>query len=325
MFSSPQYQQLALPSVKERPPLVGILLSLTPRGKHSYTTPRPARPALIAHALCSTKTSLVRRHAVLHTRAHAQKMHGETQGSGTEVVVYLAALSSAWLACMSQLRLVAPQALHWTPGMPELTPIRVYALACPCWQAVRMLLLDLRDKAQVCCTAGRRVLQLQHERARALELPLKTSRAEGEVGQLLSAAQAALALGARVSDDPCVGPWDARHLRADPPQPQSGRLELLPGGGCPAGSAQQQGADIKALERGPGQRMLPPAVSVQQQQQQPAAAPAPIVVPPPIDAEQLERAATVWLSVWLLQAHVHEEHRDEVLAGLSEALAACEA
>jgi len=50
----------------------------------------------------------------------------------------------------------------------------------------------------------------------------------------------------------------------------------------------------------------------------------PTALPTAIDAEQLEQRAHVWLSVWLLQPHVHEEEREEVLAGLGEALKASE-
>lgn len=42
----------------------------------------------------------------------------------------------------------------------------------------------------------------------------------------------------------------------------------------------------------------------------------------PIKAEELEMRATVWLCVWLSCPHVHEEEREEMVAGLGEALAA---
>jgi hypothetical protein len=47
-------------------------------------------------------------------------------------------------------------------------------------------------------------------------------------------------------------------------------------------------------------------------------------MPAPINAEQLEKRAIVWLCVWLLRPHVHEEEGEEVIAGIGEALMACE-
>ncbi|KAF5827828.1 hypothetical protein DUNSADRAFT_18682 [Dunaliella salina] len=180
---------------------------------------------------------------------------------------------------------------------------------------LNMMLADLCDKADVANAAGLHAQQLQHAQAQTQGLPWQ-SRHINAIGQLLSTV-------AQVSKfQPWLGKGSTGLFGGEHREAAWRDWKVEEGSeskrGCPDG--------MQGLERSKGLGISRHTVTQQhivEQQKVPQSVPAP-PLPPPFGAEQLERRATVWLCVWLLQPHVHEGEREEALAGLGEVLAACE-
>lgn len=259
-------------------------------------------------------------------------LHRQHAGELADAIAWLSGAAERACAALSALQEAIRHAHPWQVADDAAIggTLSLPAAADHLHTVLGMMLADLLDKADVANAVGLRTQQLQHAQAQAQGLPWQNSHND-TVGQLLSNAAQVVKFQPWLEDG--FKGWLGSEHREAAGRDWKGQGDSHGGRTCPPGIQGWEGS------KGPGlsSHTLTQQQVVNQWKKSedlsggakhaalglPQSAPT-TPLPPPISVEQLECRATVWLCVWLLQPHVHEGEREEVLAGLGEALAACE-